>query len=174
MAVSPVNRDVETVARLERQSLLRRSRGERVSDAIVGAVGTVWFTAGHLVAVALWVLVNVGAIPGVRPFDPFPFGILTLGVSAEGVFLALFILISQNRMMRMAEDRAHLHLQVSALAEHEATKMLQMLEAIHVRLGLGEADEEVRELAGETQLDDLAEKLNRELPHGGHHERHDR
>jgi uncharacterized membrane protein len=170
MAVSPIDHDVETVARLERQSLERRSPGERLSDAIVSVVGTLWFTAVHLVAVALWVLVNVGAIPGVRPFDPFPFGVLTLVVSAEGVFLALFILVSQNRMMRMAEDRAHLHLQVSALAEHEATKMLQMLEAIHLRLGLGEPDEEARALADETELGDLAEKLSRELPHG-HHER---
>lgn len=163
-ARDPVGRDIQAVARLEQHGLERRTRGEKVSDAIVGAIGTVSFAAGHALAMAVWVAVNLGLIPGLAPFDPFPFGILTLIVSAEGVFLALFILVSQNRMSRLADQRSHLHLQVSALAEREATKMLQLLEAIHRQLGLGDADDEARALAGETQLDELAEKLARELP----------
>lgn len=166
MAGDPLHRDVETVARLERQSLARRSFSERLSDKVVTVFGTVPFAVANLVAMALWVLVNLGAVPGLDPFDPFPFGILALAVSAEGVLLVVFILISQNRMMRQADERAHLHLQVSALAEREATKMLQLLEAIHRHLGLGDPDEEVQALAGDTQLDDLADKLSRELSRG--------
>lgn len=166
MATDPIRSDVETLARLEREALEQRSAGERVSDAIVSAVGTLPFTAAHLVVIGAWIAANVGLIPGVAPFDPFPFGVLSLSVATEGVFLALFILISQNRMNRQADKRTHLNLQVSALAEREATKMLQLLEGIHRHLGLGETDDETRALAGDTKLDDLADRLHRELPGG--------
>jgi uncharacterized membrane protein len=52
-----------------------------------------------------------------KAFDPFPFGILTLLLAAESVFLTIFVLISQNRMAREAERRSHLDLQVGMLAE---------------------------------------------------------
>ena len=55
-----------------------------------------------------WIAINIGIISGLTPFDPFPFGLLTLIVSTEGVLLALIILISQNRMIRQADRRSHL------------------------------------------------------------------
>ena len=163
MATDPIDRDIETLARLEREALDQRNAGERLSDSIVGAVGTLAFAAGHLVVIGAWILANTGGLPGVTPFDPFPFGILALLVATEGVFLALFILISQNRMNRQGHQRSHLNLQITALAEREATKMLQLLEAIHRHLGLGGADDEARALADDTEIDDLAAKLGREL-----------
>jgi len=65
-----------------------------------------------VIIVAGWIAANLNLIPGVRAFDPFPFGILALFVSSESVFLTIFVLISQNRMSRQAERRAHLDLQV--------------------------------------------------------------
>ena len=63
-----------------------------------------------------WIAINIGIISGLTPFDPFPFGLLTLIVSTEGVLLALIILISQNRMIRQADRRSHLDFFTDQLA----------------------------------------------------------
>jgi hypothetical protein len=55
-------------------------------------------------------LINLHVIPGLRAFDPFPFGVLALVVSSESVFLTIFVLISQGRMARQSERRSHLDL----------------------------------------------------------------
>jgi uncharacterized membrane protein len=113
-----------------------------------------------------WALVNTGLIPGVTPFDPFPFGILTLIVSAEGVFLAIFILISQNRMSRQADRRAHLALQVSMIAEQELTMLLRMQKRMGEHLGLdaGEVRADAERLMGETNVETIVEDLEAKLP----------
>ena len=72
----------------------------------------------------------MGFIAALPPFDPFPFGILTLIVSTEGVLLAIIILISQNRMIRQADRRAHLDLQINLLAEQEASLILRQVRRI--------------------------------------------
>ena len=73
---------------------------------------------------------------GVKAFDPYPFGLLTMVVSLEAIFLTIMVLISQNRMTMQADRRAHLDLQVNLLAEQEATAMVRMLERITLHLGL--------------------------------------
>jgi uncharacterized membrane protein len=52
-------------------------------------MGSMSFLVFHVVWFVAWFIVNLNAVPGVAPFDPFPFGILTLIVSSEGVFLAI-------------------------------------------------------------------------------------
>ena len=168
-SLDPTRNNVETIARLEREALEHRTPGERVSDAVVRLVGTATAVALHLALFATWVAVNLGLLPGVTPFDPFPFGILTLIVSGEGVFLALFILISQNRMSRQADRRAHLSLQVSLLAEQELTLLLQLQQRVCERLGVplpaeGPAAAETRGLTEKTNLEAVAEHLEDRLP----------
>ena len=100
---------------------------------------------------------NTGLVPWVRPFDPYPFTFLTLMVSLEAIFLAIFVLASQNRMTRMSEQRAHLDFQINMLAEQENTKILALLQAIAHSLGLeGKArDAKVEQLVEETDPDAL-------------------
>jgi uncharacterized membrane protein len=155
---------IKEVVRLEQESLAERSLGERISDRITALIGRLSFVVGHVVVMLAWFGVNLGLLPGIRPFDPFPFGILTLIVSAEGVILALLILISQNRMSRQADLRAHLTLQVSLLAEKESTRMLQILEGLGARLGLAAPDDEVQTLVTPTDVPSLARELKENLP----------
>jgi uncharacterized membrane protein len=86
----------------------------------------------HATWFGLWILLNVGLIhiPHVTQFDRFPFGLLTLIVSLEAIFLSTFVLISQNRLAWASERRAELDLQVNLLAEQKATKVLEMLDEI--------------------------------------------
>ena len=157
--------NIETISKLEHEAIERRSASERISDAFTRFMGSMTFVLIHLAGLAAWFSWNLGAF-GLEPFDPFPFGILTLIVSTEGVILAIFVLISQNRMSRLANQRAHLNLQISLLAEQETTKILQRLKTVadHLDIRETERDEEIERLSQSTHLEVLAEELKRSLP----------
>jgi uncharacterized membrane protein len=158
--------NVRTISRLEREALRNRSSAERFSDALTKAVGSLTSIALHAGWFATWIAVNIGLIPRLPPFDPFPFGILTLIVSTEGVLLALIILISQNRMIRQADRRAHLDLQISLLAEQESTLTLHTLLRIARHLGLPEdaSEAQAKELVRQTDVAGMMHTLNEQLP----------
>jgi uncharacterized membrane protein len=158
-------RNIETIVRLEQESMRRRSLGERVSDLFTRFMGTMTFVVIHLALFAIWVTVNLGWTP-LRPFDPFPFGILTLIVSAEGVLLAIFVLVSQNRMSRQANQRAHLDLQINLLSEQETTKLLQKVQSVLDHLGIEATsqDQVAQQLSQETHVETLVSELQRSLP----------
>ena len=113
-----------------------------------------------------WSAVNLNLIPGVKAFDPFPFGILALLVSSESVFLTIFVLISQNRMSRQAERRAHLDLQVGMLSEQELTMMLQMLQRLckHAGIDMKSTTQQVQGFSETTDVQKLASELEEKLP----------
>src|SRR5450759_5790178 len=109
-AENPTQYNIETIAKLEHDALERRTPTERLSDVMTKLVGNMGFLLAHLIVIASWSLLNLHVIPGLKAFDPFPFGILALGVSSESVFLTIFVLISQSRMARQSERRSHLDL----------------------------------------------------------------
>jgi len=164
-SASNTQQNIQTILAVERAARCHRSVGERISDFFVRYMGTIGFVLAHAIGFALWVIVNLGLVPDIRPFDPFPFGILTLIVSTEGVFLAIFILISQNRMTRQADQRAHLDLQISLLNEQETTKLIQMLQALSDHFGLGEQahDQRIEQLSHETQIETLVHDVQEKL-----------
>jgi uncharacterized membrane protein len=164
--VPPVMSNIEMVARLEEDMLRQRTTVDRVGDAIADFAGSMKFILAHAIAFALWILVNSRVLPGLPPFDPYPYVFLTMVVSLEGVLVATFVLMKQNRMAKRAEHREHLDLQINLLAEKEATKMLDLQRKICRHLGIPDADQdkEVQELSKETALDRLAETLRDKLP----------
>ena len=158
-------RNIRAICELERLALERRSGPERLSDSIAYHAGRLWFILLHVVWFGVWILWSTGHLSSVPVFDPFPFAALTTIVSLEAIFLSLFILMSQNRTNRRADERAHLDLQVNLLAEHESTKMLQLLQALCAYHKLPEAyDTEVAELIKETEPAMLARELEKHLP----------
>jgi uncharacterized membrane protein len=159
--------NIETIIRLEERAANRRSRLDRLADRIANMVGTIRFVAVHLAWYILWILVNTGLIPIVRPFDHYPFSLLCLLISMEAVLLTAFVLIKQNRMGIRSDRRDHLDLQVNLLAEREVTKIMHMLHRMSHHLGI-EADdvldEEARELARMTPVEELHRELERKMP----------
>ncbi len=83
----------------------KRTFVQRSADSIAEFSGSIPFLLLHVVAFGLWIGVNWIPIPGLKPFDPYPFGFLTLAVSLEAIFLSVFVLLSQNR--QAAKDRIH-------------------------------------------------------------------
>src|SRR5258705_198233 len=119
--------NVARVAKLEAEALGARSLSARCATGLIRFAGTTAFAAVHLVWFVVWLAVNTGLVPVIRPFDPYPFNFLTLVVSLEAIFLSIWILIGQNEMERLADRRAHLDLQINLLAEQESTAAIQML-----------------------------------------------
>jgi uncharacterized membrane protein len=157
---------IDSIVKQEEEALERRSSAERLADAVGVFAGSLFFIVLHLGLVIVWLVVNSGEIPGVRPFDPHPFSLLGVIVAVEAVILSSFILMRQNRMMRRGDRRDHLNLQVDLLAEKEITKVLQMVRAICGHMGLQNimADKEIRELSQTTSIESLSQTLEDRLP----------
>jgi uncharacterized membrane protein len=163
---NPADENLKAVARLEERARSKRSLVACVSDLITSCAGNEWSVAAHAVWFASWILFNTGMLPVPwKPFDPFPFSLLTSIVSLEAIFLTLFVLASQNRMTQEADKRAHLDLQVDLLAEQEMTVVLRMLREIceHFNLEETTASDEFRGLIERTDVRDLAERVEKNL-----------
>ena len=165
-AANPTQYNIEAIAKLEHDALGRRTLTERASDVITKLAGNVGFLTAQLLLISGWCLVNLHAIPGLKAFDPFPFGVLALVVSSESVFLTTFVLISQSRMARQAERRSHLDLQVSMLSEQELTTALQMLQKLcqHMGVNVDSSKQEVQSFSKTTDVRELASELEDKLP----------
>lgn len=111
---------------LKAQADARRTPSERFADWLTDFFGTVGFLTLNALWFMAWILINMGWIPGIQPFDPFPFGLLTMVVSLEAIFLAIIVLISQNRAAKIADLREEIDLQINTMAEEEVTKLIQL------------------------------------------------
>jgi uncharacterized membrane protein len=141
-----LERNIAALAERRRAERAQESRQERVADAITRFTGSMAFVCLHLAIVGLWVAVNIGAVPGLAPFDP-TFVILATAASVEAIFLSTFVLISQNRMQAEADKRADLDLHISLLTEHELTKLATVVREIADRIGAqGQRTDDVREI----------------------------
>jgi uncharacterized membrane protein len=121
---NPSRNNIEAIAQLERGALDRRSPTERFSEYPVKYLCSIAFLLLNAALMAAWTVINLNLIPGLTPFDRFPFGILALIVAAESILLTVFALISQNRLKRQSDRRARLDLQVGLLAEQEWTALV--------------------------------------------------
>jgi uncharacterized membrane protein len=79
--------------------------------------GSMAFVYLHAAWFAAWLLLNLGVFGAAAVFDPFPFGLLTLIVSLEAIFLSTFVLISQNRQAGRADVRSELDYETNVRSE---------------------------------------------------------
>jgi uncharacterized membrane protein len=158
---SALEENVQAIKRWERAILLARSKAEQVGDWIACTAGSSPVLVLHVLWFGAWVTVNVGVIRAIRPFDPFPFPFLTMTVSLEAIFLALFVLASQSRLARQADKRSHLDLQIDLLAEREMTAVLTLLQDIarHLDVRTSVTPEQLRDLMKKTDLRRLTNRM---------------
>lgn len=156
-----IERNIRTIIHLRLKAASERSLQDRIADIITSFSGRMIFAYVHIVWFGVWFLLNTGSF-GVRPFDPFPYGLLTMVVSLEAIFLATFVLISQNRLSHEAEYRADLDMHIGLLTEHELTRVLQMLDAVQDKLGIdNDEDSELADLEMETRPEDVLAEIER-------------
>jgi uncharacterized membrane protein len=156
-----VERNIRAILKLRAHSALQRSFQERLADWITATSGRMAFAYLHGAWFAAWLLLNTGHF-GIRPFDPYPYGLLTMIVSLEAIFLSTFVLISQNRLSEESDRRADLDLHVGLLTEAELTRVLRMLHAIQDKLGIEAADPgELADLELTTNPEDVLAEIER-------------
>ena len=156
-----VERNIRTIFKMKARSALNRSFQERLADVITNLSGRMSFVYLHAVWFGAWLLLNTGWF-GVRPFDPYPYGLLTMVVSLEAIFLSTFVLISQNRLGEESDRRADLDLHVGLLAEAELTRVLKMLRSIQDKLGIDcDSSEEQADLELPTRPEDVLAEIER-------------
>jgi uncharacterized membrane protein len=151
-----LERNIRALVRHRKATEAQRSRSDRWVDAITQFTGSLKFVYIHFGVFSAWVLVNLPGSPILR-FDP-TYVLLATWASVEAIFLSTFVLITQNRASEIATRRDELNLQISLLAEYEITHLIQLVEALAKREGLGEATnpelaELKRDVAPEKVLD---------------------
>jgi uncharacterized membrane protein len=158
--LTPVlERNIRALEMRRRREEASATPEERVAQAITDFTGSMIFVYLHIAGFGFWIIANLGWVPIVEPWDP-SLVVLAMLASVEAIFLSTFVLISQNRISAAAEKRADLDLQISLLAEHEVTKIAQLVSAIAERMGVEAARERAieevkQDVSPEAVLDEL-------------------
>ena len=160
---SVLNRNIEALQDRRRAEERKASTQEKIAEAVTRFTGSMAFVYIHIVAFGLWIALNLGLIPGFKPWDP-TFVILATEASVEAIFLSTFVLISQNRAAALADKRADLDLQINLLSEHEVTRLLTLTIAIAKHIGVDttaqpELAELERDVAPEAVLDKIEDGI---------------
>ena len=88
MSVRSVVPESENPVLKRHRELRAASVQNRIADAVTKFAGSMAFVYVHIVWFSLWIGFHV---------EKFPFGLLTMIVSLEAIFLSTFLLISANR-----------------------------------------------------------------------------
>lgn len=159
----PIKRSRRIVKSFESKSLKKRSIYQKIADWFTSSFGTIGFLIINLGIFTSWILINSGKIPSIPIFDPYPFVLLITFVSLEAIFLAIVVLISQNRENQMSALREELQIQVELFAEKELTKILFLLKKIMDAQGIKYKDEELDEMLNEVDTSYIERKLEDQL-----------
>ena len=90
---------------------------DRAADSVTSFAGSLNFVYLHSVWFGVWILINVGLLGAGLKFDKFPFGLLTMIVSLEAIFLSTFVMVSQNRQAARADIRSQLDFETNLRSE---------------------------------------------------------
>jgi uncharacterized membrane protein len=156
-----VAQTIEEIVRLEKRDEDQKGFSDELASKITAFSGSMLYVWLHVAWFGFWILVNVAYLV-FEPFDPYPFGLLTMIVSLEAIFLSTFVLITQNRQAIAADRRAKVDLQVNLIAEREITKVMEMVAHIHEHLGESAPrhDPELQEMQKPTRVEKLADGVD--------------
>jgi len=102
----------------------------KFADKITESAGSMGFVYFHTLWFGIWIVINQGWFGNWLVFDPYPYGLLTMIVSLEAIYLSTFIMISQNRLSMQSELRAELDYQVNLNTEKEVAELVVMVKEI--------------------------------------------
>ena len=134
----------------------RRTATEKLADWLTTSFGTITFFTVNAVFFFIWIAFNT--------VDPYPFNFLTMVVSLEAIFLAIIVLISQNREARITELREEVELYVNTQAESEITKMLHLVVQLLEKNGIDvSGDKELQSMLKSLNEDEIGAELEKQL-----------
>jgi len=163
-SVNPViQKNIHRLLEVRRKEEQQFGTATKVADAITRFTGSMPFLYIHAALVTAWLVINSGRVPGIRPFDPFPFVMLAMIASVEAIFLSTFVLISQNRQAALSDRRAELDLQIGLLTEHEVTRLIQMVHKLLEKEGIPDEWRDLDDLKKEVAPDRVLIEIEQEL-----------
>jgi uncharacterized membrane protein len=153
-----LDRNIHAIINSRKEEERHLSWKDRTAQRITSLFGSMSFVLLHVIVFGAWGFMNSGLIPRLR-FDP-NFSILDVLISMEAIFLSIFVLINQNRMVRTNARQADLTLQISLLAEHEVTQLIHLVRGIAEKMHLEHAaNPELSELQQEIRPERILEEL---------------
>jgi len=125
---------------------------DKIADGITKFAGDIKFVYFHVAWFGFWVAAGLGYLGSAYEFDKYPFGLLTMVVSLEAIFLSTFVMISQNRASQKSEIRSLLDYETDLQAEREIAIIMRTLVRIAEKDGVDIKDltaemDEVKTLA---------------------------
>ena len=158
------NQNQKTVKSIKAKADEKRSFIEIVTDRMTAFFGSHISLFANVLIFITWIVINSDLIPGVEPFDKFPFSLLTTAVSLEAIILAILVLISQNRASKVADLREEVQLQVNILTEEEITKIMWMLVHLLQKNDIPiPEDERLKELLRETDIGKIEKSMEEQI-----------
>ncbi|MDQ6800117.1 MAG: DUF1003 domain-containing protein [Acidobacteriota bacterium] len=106
---------------------------QRVADWIAWFSGSMLFLLLNGLWFVIWIIINTFPV-GLARFDPYPFGLLTMIVSLEAIFLSCFVLISQNRQAEKDRIRGNIEYDVNIKAELEIAHMHEKVDRLYEQM----------------------------------------
>jgi uncharacterized membrane protein len=140
-----------------------RQFGEVAARFLTKSLGSIWFLNSNLAFIFVWVIINLGLVPGIHPFDPYPFSLLLMIVSFLSMFFAIVVLINQNQQGRMADIRQRIDFEVNVRAEREITKILRVLDELNANFGMTKADQEMENMKEKIDIAEIKEDIERAI-----------
>ena len=159
-AVAPIVRVKKHAEKFRSHLNFERHWADRIADFLTQQFGTLWFLVWNAVFFVGGIEWNLGLF-GIEPFDPFPFGFLTMFVSLEAIFLAIVVLISQNRQNKVADMRQQIDFEIDVRAEAEITKLLRMQHLLLDHLKISKEDRELNEMEHALNLIEIQREIER-------------
>ena len=159
-----VTRRREVIKSFKAKADAKRTKTEKFADWMTSYFGSINFLILNVVWSIIWIGYNTIAISGIVPFDPFPFGLLTMIVSLEAICLAVIVLISQNREARIAELREEVDLQINTITENELTKAIYLMTVLMEKNGISiDDDPELKQMLQPVRSEDIERHLEQQL-----------
>lgn len=143
---------------------IKRTRMEKTADWMTSKFGSSGFLLFNATLFTVWILINTGQIKWIPAFDPFPFILLTTIVSLEAIFLAIFVLISQNHTAKVDDLREETSLQLSLIEQKENIKLLKMLALLLEKNGIDlSQDPELHKIIRPVSEEEIEKRLEKEI-----------
>ncbi len=135
---------------------------DNIAELITKTFGSVAFLLVYLVFVLGWIAWNQDWIPGLTPFDSFPYEELEMVLSTFAIFLSVMVLISQKRQAKLEKIAEQVEFEVNLRSEKEITKLLEMLQRIQEKLGIDDKDPELDKMMENLDTEELHDKQIKE------------
>ena len=121
----------DEVMNVRADAIRHRTGLQRALSMVSKVLSHPFFFVGELALHAGWILLNIGVVPGITAWDPYPFSFLTGMASVQALFIGLLILMYAQHEALISEVREEMDLQVALHSERETSKVLRMLTEVH-------------------------------------------